>query len=72
MFHGKVALYFINSKKTIIMKVGDVVKATIVNIKDFGALVDVDGCAGMIYYRYNLLIAKDVFNKSLNSEKEIR
>ena len=33
------------------MKVGDVVKATIVNIKDFGALVDVDGCAGMIYYK---------------------
>ena len=33
------------------MKVGDVVKATIVNIKAFGALVDVDGCAGMIYYK---------------------
>lgn len=32
------------------MKVGDVVKATIVNIKDFGAFADFDGGSGLIYF----------------------
>ena len=32
------------------MKVGDVVKATIVNIKDFGAFADFDGGYGLIYF----------------------
>lgn len=32
------------------MKVGDVIKATIVNIKDFGAFADFNGGSGLIYY----------------------
>ena len=31
-------------------KVGDIVKAEIVSIKDFGAFADFDGGSGLIYY----------------------
>ena len=32
------------------MKIGDVVKAKIVNIKDFGAFAEFDGGSGLIYF----------------------
>ncbi len=32
------------------LKVGDVVKAYVASIKDFGAFVDFDGRSGLVYY----------------------